>query len=225
MQKEIKNKAIIFGNGPSINEINLDLLIDREDVSTLTCNRADFLLDKTDWKPDYYFSFTIHVERKTEDWVNSAINMAKNDKTTCYLHKALKTEIADANNINFADNLFEHNRHEPIPSNLFETNFYDKQLKSFCATVTLFQYCFSNNVKSIGVIGQDGYIFNPDQNHYDSRYKYESSDFEKSNKRIIKVHDVVQKHAKKNNVKIYYLTKNSIIKTHPYLEFEDFLNL
>ena len=110
-------------------------------------------------------------------------------------------------------------------SNLFETNFYDKQLKSFCATVTLFQYCFSNNVKSIGVIGQDGYIFNPDQNHYDSRYKYESSDFEKSNKRIIKVHDVVQKHAKKNNVKIYYLTKNSIIKTHPYLEFEDFLNL
>ena len=218
-------KAIILGNGPSLNEINLDLLVNRKDVSTLACNRIDLLFDKTDWRPDYYFSFSIHAKEKKKEWVKSAATAAKNDKTVCFLHKELRSEIPNTRNVNFIKDLREHSRHSPIPSDLFEIDFNDVQLKSFSATVPLFQFCFSNKVKTIGIIGQDGYIFDENDNHFDFKYGYETNSFQRANERIIALHNIIKKHSLKNGIKVYNLTRRSIIKSHPHLELKDFLNL
>ena len=203
----------------------LDSLVGREDVSTLACNRIDLLFGNTHWRPDYYFCFTSLLKDGNSDWVNSVKAVAENADTICFLHQGASGKVNHTNNTYFADNLFEHNRHRPIPDDLFDRNFDDVQLKSFSATVPLFQFCFSNNVKTIGIIGQDGYIFDQNNNHFDSKYGSESSNFKKTNHRIISLHHIIRKYAEKNGIRVYNLTKKSIIKVHPYISLEEFLNL
>jgi len=56
--KQLKNihkdeRCFIIGNGPSLSTNDLDLI--KEEIS-FSCNMIYELLDKTNWKPYYYFS-------------------------------------------------------------------------------------------------------------------------------------------------------------------------
>ena len=178
-------KAVILGNGPSLNEIDFDYLNSRKDVITLASNRISLIFNKTDWRPNYYFCFSTNIENKV--WLDNVNEVIDNDKTTCFLSSELKPILGDKKNIIFIDNIYEHNRHSSIPYNLFEKNFTDVVVKSYSATVPMFQYCFSNGIKKIGIIGQDGYIYSNNKNHFDDSYGYESGDFKKTNDRIISI--------------------------------------
>lgn len=55
-------RAFIVGNGPSLNQTNLELL--NTEIS-FGCNAIDLLYDKTQWRPTYYVAHDAHgVEHK-----------------------------------------------------------------------------------------------------------------------------------------------------------------
>jgi hypothetical protein len=220
--EKVNNKCLIIGNGPSVNSIDFNSLKETPGVSTLCCNRIDLLIKEENWYPDYYFCFKSEVD---ENWKNSIQYVCRHKNIKCFLSKEFKSFLSNTSNVTFVKNLKEHYRHSPIPDNLFETSFDECQFKSYSATVPLFQYCFSRDVKTIGIIGQDGYIYNEGKNHFNDSYGYEALNFKKSNDRIVLLHSAIQKHCRKNNIRIYNLTKESIIKNHSFLSFKEFLNL
>lgn len=219
--EKVNSKCLIIGNGPSVNSINFDEL-KKSDTVTLACNRIDFLMKEKSWYPDYYFCFKSEVD---DNWKNSIKYVCEHKNIKCFLHSDFRSFVKESSNVIFVNNLYEHYRHSPIPEDLFETSFYKCQFKSYSATVPIFQYCFSNNVKTIGIIGQDGYIYREGKNHFNKSYGYEAFNFDKSNKRIAELHKVIKNYCRKNNISIYNLTTESIIKVHSVLTYKEFLNL
>ena len=49
--------AIIFGNGPSISEINFELIKENKNIVTLTTNQIASICKKNDWYPNLYTAF------------------------------------------------------------------------------------------------------------------------------------------------------------------------
>ena len=218
----LNNKCLIIGNGPSVNSIDFDQLKKLTDITTFGCNRIDFLIKEKNWHPDYYFCFKSEVD---DNWKNSIKYVCQHKNIQCFLLPEFKSFIKQSPNVHFVNSLYEHNRHSTIPDDLFETSFDNCQFKSYSATVPIFQYCFSRNVKTIGIIGQDGYIFDKGKNHFNGSYGYEASNFKKTNERIRSLYKVIAKHCSRNNIDIYNLSNNSVIDSCSFLQFDGFLKI
>jgi len=211
-------KALILGNGPSLSELDFEYLKTREDIDTFACNRIDLIYDKTDWRPDYYFCFSWNL--RADEWKEGLTKIVSCKRTKCFVASALISGPKH-NNLVYVDHLYEHSRHKPIPQNLFEPDWCNLQVKSFSATVPMFQYCFSNKYTHIAIIGQDGYIHEKGKNHFDEFYGGEAGDFKKTNDRILRLHDIIDKHSRERKIKVNILTDNSIIKIHEKINIED----
>ena len=214
---ETQNKAIILGNGPSLSELDFEYLKSRKDIISFATNRIDLILKETDWYPDYYFCFSSNLTHK--DWYTSVDKISSNTKTKCYVSLKYKKYVADRENVIFVKT-HEHPRNSKIPSDLFSKTFTEKPLKSFSATVPAFQLCFEMGIKRIGIIGQDGYTYKRGLNHFDGSYGFEAGNFEKSNDRIIRLHDNIEKYCKDKQIKIFNLTKKSVIKNYKNIDIE-----
>ena len=217
----LNNKCLIIGNGPSVNSIDFDKLR-KTNITTLCCNRIDLLIKDKKWYPDYYFCFKSNIDN---NWKDSIKYVTQHKNIKCFLSPEFKSFIKESSNITFVKNLYEHDRHSSIPDNLFETTFNKFQFKSYSATVPIFQYCFSNNIKTLGIIGQDGYIFSNGKNHFNKTYGYEASNFEKTNIRIQTLYKIIAKHCKKNNINLYNLSNKSVIDSCTFLEFNKFIDI
>jgi hypothetical protein len=220
--EKVNSKCLIVGNGPSVNSIDFNSLREATDISTMCCNRIDLLIKEKNWLPDYYFCFKSNVDKK---WKDSIKNVVRHEDIKCFLAKEFKSFLPEASNLTFVENVKEHYRHSPVPFNLFENSWDVQPFKSYGATVPIFQYCFSRNVKTIGVIGQDGYIFDVGQNHFCEEYGYETTNFKQTNERIRILYNVIKKHCEKTNIDIYNLSNKSVIDSCPVLSFNDFLKI
>ena len=211
-------KAIIFGNGPALLEMDFDYLQRRTDIDTFACNRIDMIYEKTTWRPDYYFCFSTNLRER--EWQSGLERIVSNKKTTCFLSEEISGFI-NSDNVIYVKNLKEHWRNSKIPDNLFETDFEKQQIKSYSATVPMVQYCFSKKYSRISILGQDGYIYDKGDNHFDKSYGYESGNFERTNKRIVRLHEVIKAHSKNIGTEVSILTSNSVIKMHKRINIED----
>lgn len=217
-------KAIIMGNGPSLSKIDLKLLQKNQIVSFAT-NRVSLLYKDTDWRPDYYSCF---VSSTPKEWRESISTACKEKKTTCFVHKRFSSFVEDSGNVNFVKNVFEHYRNGPIPKDLFDISVEDKFVKSYTAVVPLYQLCFYMGIKKIGIIGQDGYKGHG-SDHFAKSYGQASGNSmnpdkaRKINDRYTRLHKVIKKHAVKNDIQIYNLSKQSIIKEYEIIELEEFI--
>ena len=50
--KGLGKRVFLVGNGPSLNDMNLDLL---ENEDSIAMNRIELIYEKTKWRPTYYF--------------------------------------------------------------------------------------------------------------------------------------------------------------------------
>jgi len=224
-----KTKAVIVGNGPSISKIDWDKIQNcgaRKDILFLACNRISILFDKTVWRPDIYVCLT-SASLVEKQWQKSIDRCLENEKIISFVFDKYqkKSKIEDHhNNILFINNVKEHYRHSPIQKDFINTPLHESVLKSYSATVPLFQICDYLNIKILGVIGQDGYIFESGKNHFDDSYGFEASNFDKTNKRLLSVHSELKRYFNKKDILIYNLSKKSILdKLYPKKNIIDFI--
>lgn len=222
-----KNKpsfAVVMGNGPSINDYDWDNFKGKQDTVFLSCNRVSFLFEKTSWRPDIFSCFA-KPGLENSEWIKN-IDMCLQDREIVSFVDARFKKVSSIedhhSNCHFMKDVLEHSRHNPVQEDFIGYDLQDCIVKSYSATATLFQICDNLSVKSIAVVGQDGYNLEKGKNHFDKKYLDEASNFRKSNERISSMHKEINRYFLKKKVKIFNASKNSILNE--IYEFKD-LNL
>lgn len=212
-----KSNAIVMGNGPSLNNYNFDLLKEKfnDDVIFLSCNRVSNFFDekKIDWRPDIYTCFT-SLSLTNKAWQVSIDRCLKDKSIFSFVFNEYKNKTKLNNfhdNIFFCKSVIEHDRHQKISNNFIDIPLETGFLKSYSATVTLFQICNWLGVENIFIVGQDGYTKNKGDNHFSNSYNFEPNNFEKSNKRILLLHKELYRYFTSKNVNVFNSSKNSIL--------------
>ena len=225
-------KALIMGNGPSLDKIDFDLL-KSSNVTTFACNRIAKICKENNWYPDFYTAFFAEPFRGTVRYPGSVeraigaradINaITKNKATICHLHCWYREFINNAPNVIFHDPVLV-DRHKTFNIDTFEHYKTPDYFLWHIAVTPLFQLCFEMGFKEIGIIGQDGHHVGG-FNHFQG---YEGPDQDpkkmaKGNQRIINLQDAVSRYANNNNISIVNLSDTSVIKHYPYVKVQDFL--
>ena len=85
-------RIFLVGNGPSLNDMNLDLL---ENEDTMKMNRIDLLFPKTKWRPTYYIFCSSNCEHGEwgDKWSKSILNVSKEENTTPIIWSRFKNSI------------------------------------------------------------------------------------------------------------------------------------
>jgi len=225
-----KKKAIVIGNGPSISSIDWDKVQScaaRKDVLFLACNRINILFNRTSWRPDIYSCLT-SASLVEKQWQKSIDTCLGNEKIISIVFNRYKDRTNVENihdNIIFTNKVIEHYRHDPIKKNFINTPLAEGFLKSYSATTTLFQICNYLDIKSIGIIGQDGYIFESGKNHFDDSYGFEASNFNKTNKRLLMLHSELKRYFNQKGTNVYNLSNKTILEgIYPKEDIFDFIN-
>ena len=215
-------KVIIMGNGPSLRKVDFNKL-ESSDVVTFCTNRINLIFKKTHWRPCFYSCFA-SAPLNCKEWRESVLEVTKNNSTICFLPSFFSFVNFSQDNIVKIEKVGEHYRHDPVPHNLFDTGPTICVLKSFSATVTMFQLCFYMGVKKIGIVGQDGYLIDRESNHFTKEYVDTGSrKFKKINERIENVHNVLNKFAAKNEIDIKNLSNMSILNNYELCDLDYFL--
>lgn len=88
-----KGKRIfLVGNGPSLNDMNLDLLVGEDSIAM---NRIELIYPKTKWRPTYYIfcSSNCHDKRWGVEWSKSVVKAAKHEDTIPLIWNRYKGDI------------------------------------------------------------------------------------------------------------------------------------
>ena len=225
-------KALIMGNGPSLDTIDFDLLKSSK-VTTFACNRIAKICKKNNWYPDFYAAFFAEPFRGTPKYPGTAeqaiaaredINfVVENKKTMCHLHHWYKNFLPMTSNVKLHDPVLV-NRHRKLNIDVFENYKTPEYFLWHIAVTPLFQLCFEMGFEEIAIIGQDGHKIGS-FNHFKD-YTGPDQDqkkMERGNNRISNLQDAVKKYADNNNVSIVNLSSTSIIKHYPIVEIKEYL--
>ena len=223
-----KTKAVIVGNGPSTANVDWDKIQNcsaREDILFLACNRISMIFDQTNWRPDIYVCLT-SASLTEPQWQTSIDMCLENEQITSIVFDEYKKQFKlnkHYDNIIFVKNVVEHHRLAPIWRNFIAMPIVNGIIKSYGATTSLFQICDFLEIKKIGLVGQDGYIYESGKNHFDSGYGFETSNFERANNRILNLHKELKRYFGNKEVEIYnHSTKTIIENVYPYIDIENF---
>lgn len=224
-----RKKAIVVANGPSVASVDWDKIQDMNDrhkVLFLATNRISLLFDKTFWRPDIYSCFT-SISCSDPVWRQSIDKCLQEEGIFSFVfhgYKNFSKLESFHKNICFSKNVKEHDRHSKIPEDLIAVPIDTMLLKSYSAVVTSFQICDYLDVRQIGIIGQDGYLLDRGENHFDRSYQYEASDFRKANTRIINLHKELKKYFYKKDVSVYNLSYETVLgDLYPSSTLENFI--
>jgi len=221
-------KAVIVGGGPSAAMQEWEKVSEAsEGVIFLACNRISLLFDSVSWRPDIYTCFTANSLVK-KAWIDSIDTCLSDERILSFVFKDFKSVSSIKNhhdNAVFCKSVKEHYRHSKISHDFLDVDLDEAILKSYSATVPLFQICDQLNVDKILIVGQDGYVFNRGENHFHSTYQDEPADFKRINDRILRLHTEFKRYFDKKEVNLYSGSKSSIINNiHDFLTIEDFIS-
>ena len=241
-----KEKCIIFGNGPSLKQVDFKLL-KQENIPTFTTNRIATICKKEDWNPTFYVAFFCEPFRgeniilptgnrlqypgcreqalKTREDIKY---LCYNENTTCFVHYWYQyfLDLNKVKNTYFAKPI-QWNRFVELPKDIFE-RLEKGQFLWHSATTQLFQLAFWLNIKNIGIIGQDGFDTNLKINHYDGYTGTEQNikKFDFANNRMKTLHKAIKNYVVNNNLNSYNISNKTVISNyHKKATFENFLKI
>jgi hypothetical protein len=236
------SKALVMGNGPSLNTVDFDIL-KKSDINTYATNRIANICRKNDWFPDYYCVFFAgphqgsdlilptgeikssyrHGNKKTGLGCQRDIKyVCENKETTCYAHTWYRYFLEESDNINFTTPTL-WDRFKEFPMGIVDEFSAPENFLWWIATTSLFQLCDYHNIKNIGIIGIDGYGLELKENHYDGYEGSEPGNMKRSNRLIIRQHNVLKDYFDRNDIKVFNLSEKSILGHYPRTTFNKFL--
>ncbi len=236
-------KALVMGNGPSLDNLNFDLIKKDNNIITFSTNQIADICRRENWFPDIYASFFCGPLRGKRysfpDGTSTNYNgsyekaleaqediryVVENERTTCFVHEWYQKFITPRKNINFIKPVL-WNRHTDFPENGFEIFRVPNNFLWHNATTPLFQLCFFLGFKQIAVIGQDGYVQNRENHFLNYRGNELSTDahIERANRSISLLHNAVKNYSDKNQIEVCNLSDISILKQYERTSLKDFL--
>ena len=211
--------CFIVGHGPSLQERDLDVL-EENHVISFSMNCAFKIMDKTNWKPDYYVAMDNARLRRYSEF-----KWDKYTKRKCF--------IADCSEQFWMENTSENNLkyHSVRNMNWRGTKFSDDISRKvyFGATVAYdcMQIAAYMGFKTIYLLGMDLVPYNKGDK---SAYKY-SNFFEQENQNsprpqmwvdnIINAYEVAKRYGDSHNIHIYNATRGGYLEVFERVNFDE----
>ena len=225
--------VFIIGNGPSLNETNLDFI---GDSCSIALNRIDLIYKKySKWKPTYYIYGSNNVEKSqiSSDWINSINNVSYFKKTTCFIHKRYKNKIiSNRENIKFFNLVTENkaSKSGKINKNIFSTNIVRRIDKSITSINMALQLAVHMGFKRIILLGVDlnfKNLNNSSKDHFDHSYRHgdPDKDMNKANVQVRNLYSLIKHYCLENypNIQIYNASPKSVLDIFKFISFDKLL--
>lgn len=236
------NKAILFGNGPSLDDIDFSVLKGRNDIKTYATNRIAGICRKERWYPDFYCVFfsaphqgsTLQLADGTiKDYSAGNTNEAKeaqediryvcaNPDTKCYVHSWYQYFLEGSDNVTFTTPTL-WSRFQEFPMGIMDKYSAPNNFLWWIATTSLFQLCVFHGIDTIGMVGVDGYDTNIENNHFGGYTGADPGNMKRSNQKIKRQHDVMSEFIERKGIKVYNLSNRSILDQYQNMTFEEFV--
>jgi hypothetical protein len=216
------SRIFLVGNGASLKNTNLDLLIGKDSMAV---NKIHKFYPFTQWRPTHY----VKVDYSTfdpDDWKEEVLTHV-NRGEQCLLWDAFHSG-ADQNDGN----------HEFIPNgigDLRDVTYIPRCQHHYLRTadwhytctglnsiVTMVIWAVQLGYKEIILVGCDGKFSDPKKDHFARGYyrKVDPEYAERNNENIVMAHDLIKA---KCPIPIYDATKNGSLTQYPKVRLEDIL--
>lgn len=247
LRNNYKNKsAILFGNGPSISDLDFEILKKNKNIITLTTNLISDICKRNNWYPNIYGAFfceplrgkeyqrlfkknlnypgTIEQALYAQDCIKY---LTENQNVECFLHCWYKNFLTSQDNINFVKPIL-WNRFKNFPKDAFQKYEMPNKFLWHNATTVLYQLSFYFKFKNIAIIGQDGYQLDKEchfENYKGPKILKDINYMKKVNLRIEKLLDAVEYSSKIRNINVFDLSQRSIFKHFPKIKLDQYLKI
>lgn len=231
-----KGKRIfLVGNGPSLNDMNLDLL---ENEDSIAMNRIELIYPKTKWRPTYYIFCSSNCQDKRwgEKWSKSIIKASKESKTQPLIWDKYKSTIENKSKDKLSENtiyLKSFSENSVGSDECFSTNAEERLDKSGTTMNVALQLAYYMDYDEVYLIGIDSnwktatdtlQSDKGDVNHFHSDYHAYIRDGGKEFWRMNTTHKTAKKFFDKKGIKIMNAGLNSKINAYEKIEFESLFN-
>jgi len=231
-----KGKRIfLVGNGPSLNDMNLDLL---ENEDSIAMNRIELIYPKTKWRPTYYIfcSSNCGDSRWGKKWSKSVINASNETKTQPLIWDRYKSTIENKSEDKLPEDTIYLKSFSENPvgnDNCFSTNAEERLDKSGTSMNVALQLAYYMEYDEVYIIGCDSNwktatnTMNTDEgdiNHFHEDYHAHIGDGSREFWRMNTTHLTAAKHYKVAGKKIYNAGYNSAINAYEKINYESLFN-
>ena len=235
--KHSGERVFLIANGPSLKDINLDLL---KNETCIAMNRISLIYDKfSKWKPTYYLFSSTNVKHPTWGyaWTKSVRQAVSEPSTTSFIAKVFKEYVDpkhEFKNVNWFESMSEH-KPEPdgsILESCFSTDIVDRIDKSGTTMNLALQIVHHMNFSEVIFVGADlGWTGDRgtknDPNHFDSSYQADipPEKVDKINNQMRNVHSLAFKklREKNSNIKIYNASFKTCLDVYPIIDFNEYI--
>jgi hypothetical protein len=158
--KHLGERCFILGNGPSINNTNLDLL---KDEIVFSCNASFLLFDRISWRPTYYTCVDTRVlpdrAHEIENMLDTNPDMTAFFPTWIETHGTEKSRTAVRTIIKPAENRYyftERRSHmRSLPSSMFSLDAQNHLVQPHTVAITMMQLAAYMGFSEIYLVGCD----------------------------------------------------------------------
>lgn len=225
-------RIFLVGNGPSLNDMNLDLL---EGEDSMAMNRINLLYPNTKWRPNYYLFCSSNCEHGEwgKKWSNSILNACSEEKTIPIIWKKFQSSIQrNGGGILPEKTIWLNSMSEnKIGSDLqFSTNAFERLDKSGTTMNVALQLAYYMNYEEVYIIGCDSNWITAkntmkteegDINHFHPDYHAFIGDGNHEFWRMNTTHLTASKYFKNAGKKIYNAGYNSAITAYEKKNFDE----
>lgn len=243
-------RCFVMGNGPSLNEMNLDLLAGER---VFACNAAFLLFDRISWRPEFYTCVDVRVIRDRASDIAAMLD--ENPEMTAFfpsqitLHdgsgKSFDTSTIippGANRYYFSE--VENGMSNP-PHSMFSLDASDHVIQPYTVAITMLQlaaylgfnpiyligcdtsYTIPSSVKQAGrKIGNAGLLLtstsDDDPNHFDPRYFGKDREWHNPQvEKMIDHHQWAKIALDRRGVKVFNATVGGKLEVYPRVDFDE----
>lgn len=231
-----KGKRIfLVGNGPSLNDMNLDLL---ENEDSIAMNRIELIYPKTKWRPTYYIfcSSNCGDGRWGVEWSKSIIKASKEEKTQPLIWDKYKSIIENNSKESIDEStiyLKSFTENKIGDDSCFSTNAEERLDKSGTSMNVALQLAYYMEYDEVYLIGCDSNWETAtdtknnkkgDINHFHPNYHAYIGDGSREFWRMNTTHKTAKKFFDKKGIKIMNAGINSAINVYEKISFESLFN-
>lgn len=222
-------RCFILGNGPSLNQTNLDLI---KNEYSIAMNRISMLYSRTSWRPTYYVYMSDNVLNPEwgKQWTKSVNEAVRERGTTSFIWKHYIDSIERQNLSNRVVEVQSITEGEIGDLNTFSTNASQWISKSSTTMNAALQLAYYMGFSQIFLIGIDLNWTTTDSkkgdpNHFDTSYSARIADGEAERKRMRDAHKFAYGFFKESgNRQIYNASVSTLVDVYPLVDFKAVAN-
>jgi len=227
-----KGKRIfLVGNGPSLNDMNLDLLVGEDSIAM---NRIELIYPKTKWRPTFYIfcSSNCGDSRWGKGWSNSVVAASNYEDTIPLIWDRYKSTIETKSGQSLHKStiyLKSFTENSVGSDECFSTNAEERLDKSGTTMNVALQLAYYMEYDEVYLIGIDSNwktatdtLTNDDGdiNHFHPDYHATIISGEKEWERMNSTHKTAKKFFDKRGTKIMNASVTSAIEIYPRVDFK-----